>query len=871
LHSHVAVIAAERHDGKVAAVESRQLFRAARESGAWYRGELAANLGDLGLGIERRQGRGERYFGIEGVGDELSEHWSTRAGDVDRAAQIFRTRYGREPRAGELDGITLGTRGSKSAAARAAIDAAWRALGEEHGLSQSRPDGLFSDRTRHREEVDLRGELLAEVTSERAMITERELRAKAYELSAGAARPGDAAQLLNDLARSGDLIRLQDATWTTRRLRELEEEGLAIAERRAGERAAGVGEGALKQARRELGRELKGGLTAEQREALETITGPGGVAVLVGRAGTGKGVVMAAAARAWGLEGNRVIGTAVAGATAQRLAEEAKLDAGFTADSLIGGAEHGHTDLDSKSVVIMDEAGMADTERLAKLTKLTERERAKLVLVGDAAQLSSIGAGGIFNELEGRAPTAELSEVHRANHDWERRAWEGIRAGEPGPALAAYRAHDRVHIDDTTAEAAEAMVDNWDRTRRSTPDAQAVMITDASNRERDQINAMAQERRAAAGELGAARVELQGKPYGLAAGDEIIFTGQYRVQGGRRVENGITGKIVDARPDAAAREQPSAREQPGARAPGPTAHEAPEQDRERPEHEPLGRPGRPGRVTISTREREPREVEVDTENFSDLSLAYAVHVHKAQGLTTETSGIMIGGWQTDRERAYVAVSRAREQTQIYLSREDLGEQGMDPGAIERLSERIAQSRAQQASITRDQATPTAERNENTIEASGQANQPARPDTRMPIDIQAATPSDVQLNTADAGEKQLGYSDQLFTVGADTGEPTFVLFGGWQTDQQLGYVAVTHRAEGTNVHTTTEDRGERDIETEVHARIGETIERGQAREPANTPAPQNNREPSPPARPRPPAHRAAPTRTGRAGRRQPHLE
>ncbi len=42
------------------------------------------------------------------------------------------------------------------------------------------------------------------------------------------------------------------------------------------------------------------------------------------------------------------------------------------------------------------------------------------------------------------------------------------------------------------------------------------MITDASNAERDQINAMAQERRAAAGELGSHRVELPGKPYGLA-------------------------------------------------------------------------------------------------------------------------------------------------------------------------------------------------------------------------------------------------------------------------------------------------------------------------------------------------------------------
>jgi len=61
--------------------------------------------------------------------------------------------------------------------------------------------------------------------------------------------------------------------------------------------------------------------------------------------------------------------------------------------------------------------------------------------------------------------------------------------------------------------------------------------------------------------------------------------------------------------------------------------------------------------------------------------------------------VLTGGWQTDREHAYVAVSRAQERTDIYVSREDLGEQGMDAGAIERLGEAMAESHAQQASIT----------------------------------------------------------------------------------------------------------------------------------------------------------------------------
>ncbi len=65
--------------------------------------------------------------------------------------------------------------------------------------------------------------------------------------------------------------------------------------------------------------------------------------------------------------------------------------------------------------------------------------------------------------------------------------------------------------------------------------------------------------------------------------------------------------------------------------------------------------------------------------------------------------MLTGGWQTDRESAYVALTRARERTDLYVSREDLGEDGMDDDAIQRLSERITVSRSQQASITRAEA------------------------------------------------------------------------------------------------------------------------------------------------------------------------
>jgi conjugative relaxase-like TrwC/TraI family protein len=667
VHSHLLLFAAERTDGKLAAIESRRLYRSARESGAWYRAELATNLRELGLSVERRTGKGGRYFELRGVPEDLASHWSTRSEDVDRAARVFRQRYGREPRAGELGSLTTSTRGSKSAADRLDVDSAWRAMGEEHGLSAKRANGLFAEHSITKQTgVNLRAELVEEVTRERATIEDRELRGKAYEISAGVCRPQEADELIVSLERSGDLIRLEDGLWTTRRLREMEQATLQRAERSAAREAALVKESSLKQARREIAKEIQGSLSAEQREALEAITGPGPISVLVGRAGTGKGVVLSTAARAWRLDRYKVIGTAIAGATAQRLKEDAHLDSSHTTNGLIKGVEGGRIHLGSRSVVIMDEAGMADTERLSRLVKLADEHRAKLVLVGDSAQLGPIGPGGMLEQLRNRVPSAELSEVRRANNEWERRAWEHVRSGEPAPALAAYRAHERLHVYDTRAEAAAAMVDRWDEARRNLPSNQAVMITDASNAERDQINAMAQERRAKAGELGAQRVELPGKPYGLHAGDEVIFSAQLPLPGSTRIENGITGNVLDANSDK-------------------------------------------GRLTIQTHEREPREVEVDSSRFANLDLSYARHVYKAQGITAESAEVLIGGWQTDREGAYVALSRAREHTSVYVSREDLGEGGMDIGAIERLGERIRQSRAQEASIAREAQVRNAER------------------------------------------------------------------------------------------------------------------------------------------------------------------
>jgi conjugative relaxase-like TrwC/TraI family protein len=658
LHSHVVVLGAERADGRFAAVDSRELFRSARANGAWYRAELAYHLQELGLEVRGRTGRDERYFELAGVPAALSERWSARASEIDQAARRFRTRYGRDPRAAELGSLTVATRGGKASTATVDVDASWRAVAEEYGLTREALGRIYSARDRERDLSALAGELLRDVVKERAVVSERDLKARAYELVAGVCHPAQADRTLGELTHAGELVALAGDRWTTRELRELERTTLASAAARASERAAPVRPETLRAARLAAQREIGSALSREQREALERITGEGGVSVLVGPAGTGKGVVIGAAARAWRGEGYDVLGTAVAGATAKRLQADARLRTSVTADALLRRAADGRITLGEKSVVVMDEAGMADTRRLAAVTELAERKGSKLLLVGDQAQLPAIGAGGMFAALEERVPKAELSEVYRARQAWERDAWGRLRAGEATRALASYAAHERLHVADTREQSVREMVDAWDQARRERPDQHRVMLTDASNVELEALNVLAQERRAQAGELGRDRAELPGRPYGLAAGDQVMLTAAFYPRGEQRVENGTVAEVVETREDSG--------------------------------------------VTLMTSEAPPREVELDTREFSDLRLGYAQHVYKAQGRTVDEAFVLMGGWQTDRERAYVALTRAREQTDIYVCREDLGEQGMEAGAIERLAEAIETSRAQEASIEHEQ-------------------------------------------------------------------------------------------------------------------------------------------------------------------------
>ncbi len=654
LHSHVVITGAVREDDRIVAVASRPIFRSARELGAFYRSALADELVREGYAIEQGTGKDGRYFEIAGVPPELCEAFSGRSREVARAAERFRARYGRAPERGELRNLALENRRSKELTTRSDLQRAWVETGRSHGFGPDEAVRLIGASERPKAERKIEDRVEAKLTEQHAIFEQRDLRAVVLEQAAGEMAPEQALAVAREMVRDRRVLTLEGGRMTTLAVRAQEQ---AI-ERRATQLAqpAGrdVGEVARDDAVREVAERIGGSLSPEQHHALEVLTGPERAAVLVGPAGTGKGVVIDAAARAEQTADRETIGVAVSGSTAERLGADSPALAGrtLTLDALVARANTGTIKVGSDTTVVLDEAGMVDHKRLDALTELVERSGAKLIAAGDGKQLPSIGPGGMFDRLATHAPTAELSDIHRTKDPAERRAWQALRSGEPEHAMAHYASRGQLHLSDTRDQAAEHAVQTWASLTDGREIREVALIADAANTEIDRLNARAQHLRAERGELGHHEIPLTGVHYGLREGDLIAFTAQHHPRGQPRVENGTRGEV-------------SAVHKRG--------------------------------VTI-TLDGSQRRVQLAGEDLDSLRLAYAQHVHRQQGATVERSIVLTGGWQTSKETAYVEATRARHGTDWFIARDDLGTEGQDAARVTRLAQKMCNSRTKSPSL-----------------------------------------------------------------------------------------------------------------------------------------------------------------------------
>jgi conjugative relaxase-like TrwC/TraI family protein len=161
---------------------------------------------------------------------------------------------------------------------------------------------------------------------------------------------------------------------------------------------AAAADGAIAAKERALG----AALTAGQRRAAERITTSGrGLDLIVGVAGSGKTAVLDVARSAFEDAGYRVFGTAISGQAARTLGEAAGVES-RTIASLVWRLEHGSLRFDRHTVLLIDEAGMADDPAMLRLLAAVDVAGAKAVVIGDHLQLGAVGPGGGLEALVNR-------------------------------------------------------------------------------------------------------------------------------------------------------------------------------------------------------------------------------------------------------------------------------------------------------------------------------------------------------------------------------------------------------------------------------------------------------------------------------------
>jgi conjugative relaxase-like TrwC/TraI family protein len=350
-----------------------------------------------------------------------------------------------------------------------------------------------------------------------------------------------------------------------------------------------------------------------------------GVAVVVGRAGSGKTWALGLAREAFELDGHQVFGTAPTGIATVGLADEGFTEA-RTVDRLLLDLGRGRGELDGRTVLVVDEAAMVATRKLAPLLAQAERAGAKVVLVGDDRQFASIEAGGGFRALRLRLGASELTVNRRQVEAWEQQAIEDVRAGRVEQAIAAYVEHDRIKAFEARDDRDRALVGEWWQAHEA---GEQPVIYAHRRAQVDQLNTVCQRLRAEAGQLGPERLVVGDRSF--AVGDVVVLGANAPDRLG--VVNGTTAVVLGLDVSGRAMTVRTLEDEPAktVRLPGWYL-------------DATVRPGQSRRV----------------------DLAYARTDMRSQGRTEQRALLALDGAE-DMQGGYVQLTRSKHRTDMYLT------------------------------------------------------------------------------------------------------------------------------------------------------------------------------------------------------------
>lgn len=486
LHTHVVVMnMTQRRDGHWRALSNEALFKRTKLIGAAYRASLARELQRLGYDIRLNDKAGG--FELAHISRTQIEAFSQRSRTIEAALEgRGKSRQGASTL--EKQVIALATRPRKdrlSEQDRRLLMQHWKeksqAVGISYDLGERRPPGgEWQEEGAARESLDF---AIAHLTERQSVMLDDMLMTTAMQHAVGRATHDELRAELARRIASGEVIAEQPlfrlageresspakprSHWESELVRgrsmPLAEMTRAVAENirrgrliqsepryttltawqteqsilrmeREGRHSAAPVMDAGRAARALAATDLNPG---QRQAASMVLTGEHRLCGIQGSAGVGKSHLIKTTARIAEQNGYRVVVLAPYANQVERLQADG-LNASTLATFLVAKDKN----LDRRTVMVIDEAGLVPTRQMEAALKVAERYRTRIVLVGDVQQLKAIEAGRPFAQLTASGmQTAIVDQIRRQKTPDLKPAVELAAKGRAGESLACIERH----------------------------------------------------------------------------------------------------------------------------------------------------------------------------------------------------------------------------------------------------------------------------------------------------------------------------------------------------------------------------------------------------------------------------------------------